>query len=477
MIGVFIFTAIVSTQSDGIESELFRYVAVGSSVLGIVSFIQNHLNKIKRNEEIIEEEIISAVSPLITILQVSKNFTEKQIDWITTQIEGNLENDRKLISMILLIVSRFCNLIKVEGKDHIPYALALTYKLVEANKTREGRSQKQINNAVTISKRIFCGSKLWKITNDEIIHYHKFTALENLIMLDYEQAKEKAITVDANQAGEDKKINLEESGVIYGILKDNEGKLKKILSIIHDDIPESDFLKILASLETDIVIISEQGTSNPEERKPSGNAPSGKQFVDEVLEKRGLKLGKLNHGVPFAFLHDITEGKNPIFFDLKAWGNQIEKEANTLRKEAGAEERKFNFALLRTPIHELHAFGDDLGEKSRIKIDDNTLARLNSQDVTISTLATIGQILRENKKTSLYEFIDKNIRYLDGITSKEMAQSISEYFCKKHDKKEWQISDFVNYAVTKQDFEGLSITSEQIDKILSETKIIHEIIR
>ena len=379
--------------------------------------------------------------------------------------------------MIIQIVSRYSKLLNIESSYHKPYTLALAYKLVEMQKPRSGKSKQQINHAITYFKKIWCGNQLWGLSKEEIAQYHKFSSLEKLLFLDFEDAKIKAEKVDAAKAEENKKIIDDEANVLHEIIKDNDVKLKKLLSIIHEDIPQSDFLKILASLETDIVLISEQGKSDPSERSGGKTAPSGKRYLDEVLADRGLKMGKLNNAVPFVFLQDITEGKSPIFFDLKAWGSKIEKEANKLREDEGAEKRKFNFALLRTPIHEFHEFGDELGEDSRIKIDDATLSRLNSQNFTVSTLTTIAQILRENKKSSLYEFIDKNLRYLDVVYSKELARNISEHFCKLKEQKEWKISDFIKRVITKGDFTGLDLSDEHIDKILTEAREIYDVIK
>ena len=84
--------------------------------------------------------------------------------------------------------------------------MALAYKLVEIKKPRSGNIQQKIEHDITSYKKIMCGNKLWELSDEEISQYHKFSLLEKLLVLNFDEAKIQAEKIDAEEAKENKKI-------------------------------------------------------------------------------------------------------------------------------------------------------------------------------------------------------------------------------------------------------------------------------
>lgn len=457
-------------------SQISSYVALAAAVIAIYSFFHGLHNKRNKTKEILELEVFPTISTLITHLEASKKFSEKQIKDIFIGIDGDLEKLSNFNSIIILIAYRYSQLIEVDLDYLRPYSLALAYELVEIKKSRLGRAAEQIDTQVRKNFKIKCGEDIWSLEKDEVSKYIKFSEVNNLPLLSFNDSLEKIKDIDPEKVEEKRKKIQKEANEWILYLNENESKFNKLLGIIRKNIPDSEFLKILSNLETDIVLISEQGLSDQAERAKYGRADTGKKYIDEALEQRGLKLGKLNNAVSLAFLNDITKGKDPIFFDLEAWGKQVEKDANELRKVDKGDERKFNFVMLQSSLHQLLAFGDELGKQSKIKIDSETLKQLGTRDTNLSTLITISKILREHSSTSLGQLIDKNLEYLDGIYDSETAKKISEKLASIYKKQSWTISDFVRHSAKKEDFDGLGLNNEQITKILEEAKILQKVL-
>ena len=77
MIPVAIGTAIISSNEQGIASQISASVAGGSGILSVVTFVQSFFNRRNRNNEIIKSEVYPTISLLITNLEFSKKYTKK----------------------------------------------------------------------------------------------------------------------------------------------------------------------------------------------------------------------------------------------------------------------------------------------------------------------------------------------------------------------------------------------------------------
>ena len=88
--------------------------------------------------------------------------------------------------------------------------------------------------------------------------------------------------------------------------------------------------------------------------------------------------------------------------------------------------REFNFVVAKTSIYEIKPFSDELSRSERkIDIPEDMLESIKSEDLTFPALLTMAEILRSVEDVSIFDFINKNIEYLDGIPDVITAEKIS----------------------------------------------------
>ena len=196
---------------------------------------------------------------------------------------------------------------------------------------------------------------------------------------------------------------------------------------------------------------------------------------DVLLTMKNTKFGKLNNGVYFTFLKDL-QGGDKIFFDVKSWGRILEERIRKKREEGGNISRLFNFAVLKSSLHDFNAFGDNI-EKSRIQLDDEMLNKITSDDIQFSTLVEISNILKRTEKMSIEEIINKNIQFLNGIIDEENAENISKKLRERRDKETWTIFDFVDKNVTIKELTEMGVNEENAKNILKDAQELTKVFR
>lgn len=473
-IGIIIFGGVT-----GIQGQLTPYAGLISLLIASFRFMSDRDKEKRKRRDIVEQSIRPTISPLITVLKTAKlgDVSSEQIDDLERSAEKDVHGESDLIPTIVHISNKFADTLKVVDKYKRAYSLALAYKLVLSKDIKEGQTAREIDSAVTKRKIIKCGKDTWNLSDDDVAWYLKFSESEELLELQFSQIYTTVKDLDVKKLQEQRDEVHREAQVLRTYLKDKDVRFQRLMMLIMKRIPHVDFLKIMVSLRTDIVLISLIGVSDPSDRGSSGGAETGSKYIKQVLEELKLNFGKLNRSVYFGFLKDVVpKGTDSRYFDLQSWGKQIEIRANELRKEDNGHERKFNFVVLKSSLHELRSFGDKLEDESRIKISSEMLDNIGSGDANLSTLITISKILRELESTSLRDFIDKNLEYVEGINDQDAARKISQHLMKKHNKQDWLISDFKKCTIKKEDLTELGIDEEQAVNILKESTSIAEIL-
>lgn len=472
-------TIISLTYALNILPQFLPYLGLVSIFGGIIKYLRDKEKVKKVRYDLIEKFFEPPISLLRTMMK-NKGISSQKIDDIIKKAESNITNKDEIIPNILLVSYEFTSILKIEESFQKSYALALAYVSVFEKNIDKGNFANDIDHEITDVEKIKCGEEYWKLNPEIVNWYILFSESEDLLIESFQRIydKVKDSTEKSDEIQIERKQEHSELSGLNGYLLKKEDRFQKLLAFINKKIPRYDFLRIMVSLRTDVVIISLQGASDPADRGTSDQTHTGAEFVNDALEELPPKFGKLNRSVYFAFLKDVVpEGEDPKYFDFQLWGKNIERRAQEFRDDVGRDQRKFNFVVIKTSLHEFASFGDALGDKSRIKISSDMFDVLNSQDVHLSTLSSMAKIIREVESTSLHEFIDKNLDYLDVFSNNiELAKSISEKCMKKHEVTEWKISDFKRKGVTSDELLELGLSENQAKDLLEESKEIHEIL-
>ncbi|CUR51338.1 exported protein of unknown function [Nitrosotalea devaniterrae] len=471
-VGIFI---IILSIITGLSTIMYPISAAGFAIAVIRYYFDKNKEKKKRCD-IIEQFIKPAISPIITVIKTNKlgNFSPAQIEDIENSVESGVRDKDDIIPTIVNVASKFTDLLIIDPKYKKSYSLALSYKLVFTRDTNEGQAAREINSKVTKGNKIRCGTDYWPLSREDVEWFLKFSEFEELL-LPFEQIYNSIKDLDVVQVQKDRDETYSQIGTFQKYFKENDLRFKRLLALILEKIPTADFFKIISNLQSDIIVISLHGMRDPSDVKGKP-APTGHQYINRVLQEQNLDYGKLNRSVYFAFLSDVmSPNTDPRFFDLQAWGKQIEIRANELRKQDNGQRRRFSFIVLKSSLHELRSFGDKIGDTSRVKISPAMLTHLDTRHANPSILVIISKILRETQSLSLHDFINKNLEYVNGIDNKETAKIISEGLGKQYNKEEWLIEDFKRRDIKKEDLVLLGFSEEQAYKIINEAVSIAEI--
>jgi len=457
-----------------------------SFILAIINLSQKYETSKELKEQIRETQIKPSIASIIDLVQKvaePSKVSWDQIDELSKEAAEKIRDEKDLTSSIVGIVNDLVKMMKLEGKEngvkyHRPYALALAYRISLSKDLQNGHVARNIDSSVRKRKVIKCYQQTWELTDEEVDWYTKFSSYEDISIRPFEELFQTTKGVDPEKIAKNRDAAIHEASVLQEHLQQKEEKLQKLLKIIMSRIPMGDFLRLISSLRSNVVIISLQGTTDPEERAIlQARAPSGSRYLRQVFDTEKLRLGKINDAVYFVFLRDIIPpNQDPKYFDIESWGRSITEKANKLRKSEGAHGRKFNFVAAKTSIYEIKSFGDELSESERkVEIPENMLESIKSDDLTFSTLLTIAEILRKVEDVSIFDFINKNIEYLDGVPDTITAEKISRILKEKYQKREWIITDFIRCGVTGEDLEACEITKEQASRILKDAELMSKI--
>ena len=438
----------------------------------IIKIIQDHSKNKRIQEKILEYIVNPTISPLVGLLQNNYKISSEDINEFKKEAIHGIKTNSDITPTVVWMSYKFAKLIKVDETFLKSYSLAIAHALSLMMDVKEGSASREINSSVTKRKKILAGNEMWTIKNEDIDWYKRFSFSDALLHTTFEsvygEVKNFGIS-KVEKSIQDLEIQVE---TLTASLKDNDVKLNRILRLILQTMPKVDFFKILASLRTEIVIISKEGFGDEYDKADSSHT-SGSKYLKQALEELKINFGRLNYSVVFAFLSDIMKNVDPHSFNLNNWGKQIENRAIELRKLDEREERKFDFAILKSSLHDFQFFGDKIGEKTRIQIPPELLNGLKSNDASLSTLVLISKALQQ-EEISLHDFIDRNLEYLDGITDSTIAKKLSESLCKKFGNDIWKISDFANCKII--DLEEIGLTKSHSQFILDEAKTISELL-
>jgi hypothetical protein len=462
-------------------------IGAASFVLAIVNQSRKYKATKERKEQLRETQIKPSIAPIIDLVHKVTEPAEvswAEIDELSRKAVEKLRDEGDLTSLIVGIMNDMVGMMKLEGKaDFIKYrrsyALALAYRVSLSKDLQNGQVARSIDSAVRKRKIIKCYQETWQLTDDEIDWYVKFSSSEDIFMHPFGQLFQLVHNLDSKEIAKERDANIHQASVLQKHLNEKEEKLQKLLKIILRRIPLGDFLRLISSLRSNVVIISLQGTTDPEERAIlQARAPSGRKYLKQVFEAEKLRLGKINDAVYFVFLRDIIPaGQDPKYFDIETWGRNIAEKARSLREIDKVPGRKFNFIVAKTSIYEIKSFGDELSKSERkIDIPEDMLESIKSEDLTFSALLTMAEILRSVEDVSIFDFINKNIEYLDGIPDPITAEKVSRILMEKYHKREWLIVDFIKYGVKVQDLEACGIPKEQASRIIKDAEVMSKII-
>ncbi len=468
ILGVGIFVLLTTTNNA--ISQLTPYAL---SIPLITTFVKLIINKGKMKRiknEIFELIIQPTLTPLVTFLQ-SHDTSPEQVDSFIRKSKKSFKEEADITPTIIYMSYLFTELQKIEKQFQTSYFIAVAHSLAVLMNVKEGQAAREIEGSV-IRRKVKCGNKKLIITDHDVEWYKRFSESEKILHVPFEEVFNEVKNLGIPEIEEKREQIQNKVTELTKYLREKEGKLNKLLGLIMKQMPEIDFFKILSSLQTEIVIISSQGIKD---QSDYDSTIRGSKYLNQALDEKKINYGRLNYSVRFVFLNDIMQGSDHRYFNLQNWGRQIENRANELRKLDNGDERKFNFAILKSSLQNLQFFGDEI-EHGRIKIPPEIIDGIKTEDVTYSTLMIIAKALQQ-KSISLREFIDKNLEYLDGIKGEEVAKKIIQVFGQKYGKSKWSISDFITHDVTTKDLEELGISESYAKKIISEAKTISDLIQ
>lgn len=454
-------------------TNLLPYVGFIGLTATIIKIILDHSKNKRIQEKILEYIINPTISPLVVLLQRSYDVSSDEIKKFKHQAIQGIKTNSDITPTVVWMSYKFAKLINVDEKYLRSYSLAIAHELSLIMDVNEGSTSREIDSAVTKRKKIPAGDETWIIKNEDVDWYKRFSFSDMLIHTTFEnvfnEVKNRGIS-EVEKSRKDLETQVE---TLTSSLKDNDIKLNRILRLILQTMPKVDFFKILASLRTEIIIISREGFGDEYDKADSSSTPTGSKYLKQALDELKINFGRLNYSVVFAFLSDIMKNVDSHSFNLYNWGKQIEARAIELRRLDNREERKFDFAILKSSLHDFQFFGDKLGEKNRIQIPPELLGGLKSNDASLSTLVLISKALQQ-EKISLHDFIDRNLEYLDAIPDSIIARKLNETLCKKFGKEIWKISDFE--SCTLSDLEEIGLTKSHGQSILEEAKTISQLL-
>lgn len=464
---------LVFTMLSPSMASLMPYLGFILFTSAIIKLILEHRKNKRMQEKILEYIINPTISPLVILLQNSYDISSDEIKKFKHEAIQGIRNNSDITPTVVWMSYKFAKLVNVEEKYLKPYSLAIAHALSLMMDVKEGTASREIDSSVTKRKKILAGSQSWNIKNEDVDWYKLFSFSDMLIHTTFEnvfdEVKNHGIS-EVEKSRKDLEVQVE---TLTTSLKDNDFKLNRIMRLILQKMPKVDFFKILASLRTEIVIISREGFGDEYDKADSSNTPTGTKYLKQALDELQINFGRLNYSVVFAFLSDIMKNTDSQSFDVYNWGKQIEARALALRKLDKREERKFDFVILKSSLHDFQFFGDKLGDKNRIQIPPELLTGLKSDDASLSTLVLISKALQQ-EEINLHDFIDRNLEYLDGITDSITAKKLNENLCKRFNKNIWKISDFESVTVT--DLEEIGLTKSHAKLILEEAKTISQLL-
>ena len=466
-VGIFIFL----TTINNIFFQLILYVTFIPLATMFVKLIINKGKMRRIRNNIFDFVVHPTLTPLVTFLQ-NHGTSPEQIDLFIRESKQSFNKESDVTPTIVNMCNLFTKLQKVDKQFQVSYTLAVSHSLTVLMDVKEGQAAREIDSSVIRRKSIRCGNEKWIITDYDLDWYKRFSESEKILHVPFVEVYNEVKDIGISELEEKRDQVQNKVAELTKYLEEHEEKLNKLLGLIMRRIPEVDFFKILSSLRTEIVIISSQGLRDQSEYESSIR---GSKYFNQALDEKGLNYGRLNYSVRFVFLNDIMKGSDPRYFNLQNWGRQIENRAKELRESEHGNERKFNFAILKSSLQDLQFFGDKI-DKGRIRIPLEILDGLKTEDVTYSTLMIIAKALQQ-KSISLREFIDKNLEYLDGIQSEEIAKKIVEVLGKKYGKTNWSISDFMRHDVKIKDLVELGIAEGSARKVISEAKSISDLLK
>lgn len=453
----------------------FNIIVEISFFFTVIPFLIVLYKYIQRNSEIrdlrkqkLESEIGVAIEDLVNLLEKQNESIEVKEGFRKKSI-GFFKKDN-FSETIILSCFEIVKILKIDNLYKRGYALALAYAVSYARSLQDGAVATEIDNSVRTRGTSPYG-KNPKLEENEITWYKRFWESNDLLTNTYEEvftSVKELDLVEIDQKQSLVKLNIED---LHKVFKLKESKVDKLIKLIAKDIDPIDFNKILSTLRTDVVIISTTGTSG-------SHTKSGYTYLKKILDDElSASDPKLNRSVRFVLFDQLTKNEtDPIFFDLKNWGEKIDRKTRELQEEKGGEGSTFSFVVVKSSIHELYFFGDDLPEKGAIRLPPEIFDGLKPEETTKSTLQVLAKALSK-EKLSLRDFIERNLEYLDGIPDNETAKRITLNLEKHCNVSKWTISDFARPDLKIEYFTEIGISDEQANLIISEAKELSSILK